>query len=136
VTLQNNTEKVSEEYSTFLKKGFEIVEEHLKNGDFNVKVFIREMSMSRSSVYRKVKAISGLSITEFIRYIRLKKAAELMIQTDIRIKEVSYEVGINDPRYFREQFTKLFGIKPSEYIKKYRRPLKRQVAYINSAYQG
>lgn len=136
VTLQNNTEKVSEEYSTFLKKGFEIVEEHLKNGDFNVKVFIREMGMSRSSVYRKVKAISGLSITEFIRYIRLKKAAELMIQTDIRIKEVSYEVGINDPRYFREQFTKLFGIKPSEYIKKYRRPLKRQVAYISSPFQG
>jgi len=124
VTLQSNDEKVSEEYSTFLKRGIEIVEEHLKDGDFNVKVFIRKMNMSRSTVYRKVKAISGLSITEFVRYIRLRKAAELMIQTDIQIKEVAYEVGINDPRYFREQFAKLFGVKPSEYIKKYRRPLK------------
>lgn len=124
VTLQSNNEKVSEEYSTFLKKGIEVVERHLDDGNFNVKEFIKEMGMSRSTIYRKVKAISGLSITEFVRYIRLKKAAELMIQTDIQIKEVAYRVGINDPRYFREQFTKLFGVKPSEYIKKYRRPLR------------
>lgn len=121
VTLQNNNEKVSEEYSVFLKKGIEIVERHLKDNDFNVKVFIQEMRMSRSNVLRKVKSISGLTISEFIRYIRLKKAAELMIQTDIQVKEVAEEVGINDSRYFRQQFNKVFGINPSDYIKKYRR---------------
>ncbi|WPV00720.1 two-component regulator propeller domain-containing protein [Mucilaginibacter sp. cycad4] len=121
VTLQSNNEKVSEEYSAFLKKATEIVELHLKDKDFNVKVLILEMRMSRSNVFRKVKSISGLSISEFIRYIRLKKAAELMIKTDIQVKEVAYEVGINDSRYFRKQFHKVFGINPSDYIKKYRR---------------
>lgn len=121
VTLQSNNEKVSEEYSVFLKKGIEIVERHLKDHDFNVGVFNEEMGMSRSNILRRVKSISGLTISEFIRYIRLKKAAELMIQTDIQIKEVAYEVGINDIRYFRQQFNKVFGINPSDYIKKYRR---------------
>ena len=77
--------------------------------------------MSHSNLFRRVKAISGLSISEFIRYIRLRKAAELMIQTDIQVKEVGYSVGIHDARYFREQFSKVFGLNPSEYIKKYRR---------------
>jgi len=121
VTLQSNNEKVSEEYSAFLKKGIEIVERHLKEDDFSVKIFIEEMGMSRSNVLRRVKSISGLTISEFIRYIRLKKAAELMLQTDVQIKEVAYEVGINDVRYFRQQFNKVFGINPSDYIKKYRR---------------
>ena len=83
------------------------------------------MGMSHSNVFRKVKAISGLSISEFIRYIRLKKAAELMIQTDIQVKEVAYNVGIQDARYFREQFSKIFGLNPSDYIKKYRRTFLR-----------
>ena len=121
VTLQSNNEKVSEEYSVFLKKGIEIVERHLQDSEFNVRIFIEEMGMSRSNVLRRVKSISGLTISEFIRYIRLKKAAELMIQTDIQIKEVAAEVGIYDLRYFRQQFNKVFGINPSDYIKKYRR---------------
>ncbi len=121
VTLQSNNEKVSEEYSAFLKKATAVVEQHLKDKDFNVKVLILKMGMSRSNVFRKVKSISDLSISEFIRYIRLKKAAELMIKTDIQVKEVAYEVGINDPRYFRQEFHKVFGINPSDYIKKYRR---------------
>ena len=125
VTLQGNNEKVPEEYSTFLKTGIEIVERHLEDKNFNVKVFITEMKMGRTNVYRQVRAISGLTITEFIRYIRLKKAAELIIKTDIRVMEVGYAVGINDPRYFREQFSKIFGINPSEYKKKYRRTFLR-----------
>lgn len=125
VTLQNNTEKVSEEYSVFLKKCIEIIEGKLQDDNFNVKVFVSEMGMSHSNLFRRVKAISGLSISEFIRYIRLRKAAELMIQTDIQVKEVGYSVGIHDARYFREQFSKVFGLNPSEYIKKYRRTFLR-----------
>jgi len=125
VTLQSNNEKVSEEYSAFLKKCIDIVDKHLQDEQFNVKVFVKEMGMSHSNVFRKVKAISGLSISEFIRYIRLKKAAELMIQTDIQVKEVAYNVGIQDARYFREQFSKIFGLNPSDYIKKYRRTFLR-----------
>jgi len=125
VTLQNNSERVSEEYSTFLKKCIEIVERHLKDEQFGVRQFAAEIGMSHSNLYRKVKAISGLSINVFIRYIRLKKAAELMIQTDHQIKEVAFMVGFQDVRYFREQFSKLFGSNPSEYVKKYRRTFLR-----------
>lgn len=125
VTLQNNNEKVSEEYSLFLQKCFRIVEKHLEDDQFNVRVFVKEMGMSHSTLFRKVKSISGLSISEFIRYLRLKKAAELMIETDIQVKEVAYKVGMQDIRYFREQFSKLFGLNPSEYIKKYRRTFLR-----------
>lgn len=121
VTLQNNNEKVSEEYSQFLKQCMEIIERHLQDEDFNVKAFVKEMAMSHSNVFRKVKSVSGVSISEFIRYIRLKKAAELMIESDVQIKEVAFRVGMQDLRYFREQFSKLFGLNPSNYIKKYRR---------------
>lgn len=125
VTLQNNNEKVSEEYSLFLKQCMEIIEKHLEDEEFNVRAFVKEIGMSHSNVFRKVKSVSGVSISEFIRYIRLKKAAEMMIETDVQIKEVAYRVGMQDLRYFREQFSKLFGLNPSNYIKKYRRTFLR-----------
>lgn len=125
VTLQNNNEKVSEEYSLFLKQCMEIIDRHLQDEEFNVKAFVKEMGMSHSNVFRKVKSVSGVSVSEFIRYIRLKKAAELMIETDVQVKEVAFRVGMQDLRYFREQFNRLFGLNPSEYIKKYRRTFLR-----------
>jgi AraC-like DNA-binding protein len=80
------------------------------------------MGMSRSNLFRKVKEVSGLSINVFIRFIRLRKGAEILINTDHNVNETAALVGIIDVQYFREQFTRLFGMKPSEYIKKYRKP--------------
>ena len=128
-TLMRNAQKDlngkidSDEYKGFLKKGIEIVETHLKDSHFDIKLFSREMGMGRSNLFRKIKAVSGLSTNQFIRYVRLMKAAELIIHTDIRIKEVAYEVGINDLAYFREQFVKAFGVTPSDYKKKYKQTL-------------
>ena len=78
------------------------------------------MGMSHSSLLRKVKSVSGQPVNIFIRSIRLRKAAELFINTDYSIKETAYTVGIRDIKYFREQFNKLFGMNPSDYVKKYR----------------
>ncbi|WP_207531772.1 two-component regulator propeller domain-containing protein [Desertivirga arenae] len=125
VTLKSNTEKISEEYSAFLRKCIEVVEKHLLDENFNVRNFALAMGMSQSNIFRRVKAMSGLTTSEFIRYIRLKKAAEIMISRDVQVKEVAYEVGFQDIRYFREQFSKIFGVNPSEYIKKYRRTFLR-----------
>ncbi|HPH32826.1 MAG TPA: helix-turn-helix domain-containing protein, partial [Chitinophagaceae bacterium] len=61
------------------------------------------------------------SANAFIRYIRLRKAAELFINSDYNINETAFYVGIKDIKYFREQFTRTFGMKPSEYIEKYRK---------------
>jgi AraC-like DNA-binding protein len=74
-------------------------------------------------LYKKVKAVSGLTVNVFIRYIRLRKAAELLITTDKTITEITYITGFNDMRYFREQFFELFKMKPSDYIKRYRKVL-------------
>jgi AraC-like DNA-binding protein len=81
--------------------------------------------MSHSYVYKKVRQISGQSITSFIRYIRLRKAAEIMIKTNCNVNQAAYQVGITDVKNFRVQFNKLFGMNPSEYIKKYREPFNK-----------
>ncbi|AYB31958.1 two-component regulator propeller domain-containing protein [Chryseolinea soli] len=123
ITLQQNAEKVSEEYRLFLRKCIQTVEDNLVNEDFTVAMFAKVMNMSHSNLYRKVKSMSGLSVNEFIRYLKLKRAAELLITTDSRIKEVAYTIGFENVQYFREQFTKLFTITPSEYVKRFRKKL-------------
>lgn len=81
--------------------------------------------MSHSNLYKKVKSISGQSVNGFIRFIRLRKAAELFINTSCNVNEAAFQVGMSDIKYFREQFNKLFGMNPSEYIKKYRKPFQK-----------
>lgn len=122
VTLNKNNLKVSPEYKEFIERCIAIVEEHLDDEDFSVKTLASEMAMSQSNLFRKVKSVSGQSVNVFIRFIRLRKAAELLITTDSNVRETAFQVGINNVQYFREQFSKLFGINPSEYIKKYRKP--------------
>jgi AraC-like DNA-binding protein len=79
--------------------------------------------MSHPALYKKVKAVSGLTVNVFIRYLRLRKAAELLINTNKSIVEITYITGFNDIKYFRSQFHKLFEMNPSDYIKRYRKVL-------------
>ena len=78
--------------------------------------------MSHSYLYKKVRLMSGQSIAGFIRYTPLRKAAELMNKDNCNVNEAAFQVGISDVKYFRRQFNKLFGMNPSENIKKYRDP--------------
>lgn len=121
VTLRKNDLRVSGEYKQFVEKCMAIVEANLDNEDFTIKVLAREIGMSYSSVYKKIRQVSGESLRGFVRFIRLRKAAELMINTSLNINEIGFQVGINDVKYFREQFNKLFGMNPSEYIRRYRK---------------
>ena len=121
ITLNKNDFKVSAEYKEFLDKCIAVVESHLKDKHFSVQTLLNEMGMSHSNLLRKVKSVSGQPVNIFIRSIRLRKAAELFINTDYSIKETAYTVGIRDIKYFREQFNKLFGMNPSDYVKKYRK---------------
>jgi len=120
ITLKSNTLRIPAEYKEFLERCITIVESHLEDEQFSIKNLSDEMGMSHSNLYKKIKAISDGSANEFIRYIRLRKAAELMLNSDFTVAEAAYKVGINNAKYFREQFSKLFGINPSEYIKKHR----------------
>jgi signal transduction histidine kinase/ligand-binding sensor domain-containing protein/DNA-binding response OmpR family regulator len=122
ITLQKNDGKVSVEYREFLDKCIKVVESHLDDETFSIKTLTTEMGMSRSSLYRKVNSVSGQSIIGFIRFIRLRKAAELMINTENNINEIASITGFNDIKYFRQHFSQLFGMNPSEYIRKFRKP--------------
>lgn len=100
------------------KKAYEIVEKNLNNPDFEVLDFARELGMSRTQLYRKINAISGQSVKEFIRIIRLKKAAELLLKREKNISEVAFTVGFNSLSYFTTSFTEYFGMNPTKYIDK------------------
>lgn len=99
----------------FLKQAIEIVEQNMTNTDFEITEFVESMGMSRSVIYRKIKAITDQSISEFIRTLKLKRAAQLIKQSDLNISEIAYELGFNDLKYFRESFKLLFKVTPTEY---------------------
>ncbi|RXK86014.1 two-component regulator propeller domain-containing protein [Filimonas effusa] len=121
VTLQQNTLRISQEYKEFIDRCIEIVEDHIEDDQFSIKTLAYELRMSYSKMNKKIKAISGQPANAFIRFIRLRKAAELFINANHNVSETAFMVGMKDVRYFREQFFKLFGMNPSEYIEKYRK---------------
>lgn len=99
----------------FLTKAIRIVENSISKAEFDASDFTSEMSMSRTVLYNKLKALTGQSLSAFIRNVRLKRAAQLMIQTEMNISEIAYTVGFNDLKYFRKSFKELFKILPSDY---------------------
>ncbi len=135
VTLQAHNLKISPEYKQFLDQCIMVVEQYLIDPEFNVSMLATEIGMSSSSLYNRIKSICGQSPNEFIRFIRLRKAAEMLITTDSTISETAYQVGMNDSKYFREQFFKLFGMNPSAYVKKYRKPFHNQLQVNKEAFQ-
>jgi signal transduction histidine kinase/ligand-binding sensor domain-containing protein/DNA-binding response OmpR family regulator len=122
ITFGTGKYKISDEYKEFLHNCMRIIEDHLTDEQFSIKVLATEIGMSHSNLYRKIKAISGQSVRDFIRYIRLRKAAEIFINTESNVNETALTVGFHDLKYFRSQFVKLYGLNPSEYMKKYRKP--------------
>ncbi len=107
--------KIASKDQEFLKKAIKIVEENLSNSDFGVDDLYRELGLSRTQLYRKLKGLVGQSANEFIRSFRLKRAAQLLKQQELTISEITYQVGFNDLQYFRYCFKKQFGSNPSEY---------------------
>ena len=122
ITLGAGKFKVSAEYKEFIENCMRVVEDHLQDDDFSIKVLAHELGMSHSKLYRKIKTVSGQSINSFIRFIRLRKAAEIFINTELNVNETATIVGINNIKYFRTKFFELFGVNPSDYIKKFRTP--------------
>ncbi|MBN1924948.1 MAG: response regulator [Prolixibacteraceae bacterium] len=101
-----------------VEKARKIVLQNLDNSDYNIDDFCTDLGLSRMQLYRKFKAITGMSANSFIRKIRLHKAAEMLQTGDYSVKEVTYDVGFIDLKYFRKCFNEEFGINPSEYAQK------------------
>ncbi|MEH0153373.1 two-component regulator propeller domain-containing protein [Limibacter armeniacum] len=101
----------------FLKDITQILETNIAEGNLTIDFFIKEMGMSHSVIYKKLKALTGMSFVEFARDFRLKRAAQLITQHKMNITEACYQVGFSDRRYFSQVFKQKFGMTPSEYKK-------------------
>ncbi|MGD9928471.1 MAG: two-component regulator propeller domain-containing protein [Mangrovibacterium sp.] len=106
------TNSVDEE---FLTRAYNILEKFYQNPDFSASQFASEMFVSRSLLYKKIKAITDLNITDFINSFKLKKAVVLIRENKQPISDIAFQVGFNDPKYFSRIFKKFYGMSPSEF---------------------
>jgi signal transduction histidine kinase/ligand-binding sensor domain-containing protein/DNA-binding response OmpR family regulator len=102
----------------FLRKAVEVVEKNIDDTELDIETFSKQMCVSRMQMYRKLSAITGMTVKEFIRDIRLKRAAELLDQKNLNVSEVAYAVGFKDLSHFRKCFREKFGMNATEYLKK------------------
>jgi len=103
----------------FVKKAVALVEANIGSSEFLVEDLCREMGMSRVYFYKKILSLTDKTPSEFIRFIRLKRAADLLEKSQMFVNEVAYQVGFNDPKYFRKYFKDEYGVSPNEYKKKF-----------------
>ncbi len=101
----------------FLQRAIEAVEKHMDNSEFDVNILAKETGVSRPVLYRKLPAITDHTPNEFIKVIRLKRAAQILEQVNLPISDVCYRVGFKTPKYFSRCFRDFFGVLPSEYVK-------------------
>ncbi len=104
--------------SQFIEKAIQLVNDNIHNEDFGIEVMVDELFMSQSTLFRKIKSLTGLSITAFIRSVRLKKAAQIILQSNMKLSQVAFEVGFNDYKHFKKSFQQQFNCLPSEYKQK------------------
>ncbi|MGB5437990.1 MAG: ATP-binding protein, partial [Maribacter sp.] len=102
----------------FLEKVQRVLDENLIESSFNSEAFSKAVHMSRMQLHRKLKALTGLTTSEFVRSQRLKLATHLLKQSQINISEVGYAVGFNDHAYFTKCFRETYQCTPSEFVKK------------------
>lgn len=99
----------------FMDKVTKIIEDRMTDSEFSVDVLAQEVGISRTGLFTKIKAVSGMTPNDFIRIIRLKKAAELLSQGDVQVSEACFEVGFSSPSYFAKCFQTQFGMAPAEF---------------------
>ncbi|MCW5518532.1 response regulator [Aureitalea sp. L0-47] len=99
----------------FIVRLKKVLDEKITEESFSVEEFSKDLHMSRMQLHRKLKALTGLSASEFLRTERLKLAYELLQNKELNINEVCYKVGFNNPSYFSKCFKEAFGILPTEY---------------------
>lgn len=116
--VENEEEEVdmmSQQDRRFLERLTEFMERNIDNGDLVVDDLVHEMAVSRSVFFKKLKSLTGLAPIEFIKEMRVKRAAQLIETGEFNMTQIAYMVGINDPRYFSKCFKQRFGMTPTEY---------------------
>jgi len=100
----------------FIKRLMGIINKNMDNSKFSIEILAQEVGISRTQLHRKLKEITGISTSDFIRNIRLKQAARLLIERKVNISQVAYATGFSNPTIFAVAFKKFYGCTPSEYM--------------------
>lgn len=98
-----------------MKKTLSIIEKNISDSDFSVEKLSNELGFSRVHLYKKMLSITGKTPVEFIRLVRLRRASQLLRESQLTVSEIAYQVGFSDPRYFSKQFKSEFKVLPSKY---------------------
>lgn len=98
-------------------KATNYIDDNISDSSINVEAMAKAMGMSRVQLYKKLLSITGSTPTEFIRQIRLRRAEQLLRESQMSVSEVAYKVGFNNPRYFSKYFKEMYGVMPSQYKK-------------------
>ena len=107
--------------AALMEKIMKAVNERLDDSDFNVEALADEVGLSRVQLHRRMKELTGITVGEFIRNLRLQQAAKLLASGDTTVAQVTYAVGFANPTHFATAFKKHFGVTPSEYLLKHQR---------------
>ena len=105
----------------FIQNAIKIVEDGMADNAFSVEMLATELCMSRSNLYKKLMAITGLGPTEFIRTIRIKRGRYLLETSQLQITEIAYMVGYSSLKSFSMNFKAEFGVTPSEFLRSRKR---------------
>jgi ligand-binding sensor domain-containing protein/signal transduction histidine kinase/DNA-binding response OmpR family regulator len=119
--IPNDKSKLINKEKEFLNRLEKVILIQLTQEDTNVNVISQSIGMSRTSLFRKIKAITGLNINQYVRRVKLNRALEIIKSGNTTISQVSYEVGFANIKYFRKLFKEQFGMLPSEVLKKNKR---------------
>jgi AraC-like DNA-binding protein len=98
-----------------IKDARQYVEDHISDTELTVEELSRSLGMSRVNLYKKLLQVSGKTPIEFIRIIRLRRAAQLLRESQLHVSEIAFEVGFNNPKYFARYFKDEYGLLPSAY---------------------
>ena len=111
------TEALSKLDNEFIEKITQLVEDNLSSEKIDITYLSDKMCMSGSTLYRKMKALTGLSTNEYIRKVKMQNAERLLLEGKYNISEIAYKIGMNSTGYFRQCFKDEFGVSPSDYLK-------------------
>lgn len=118
--VDSDTIRVSGMDEQFLKKALSEVEKNMNNPSWSVESFSEAMHMSHSQLFRKLKALTEMSVTDFIQTVRLKKAASLLEKNAGTVTEIAFQAGFNDASYFTKCFKKQYKVSPRSYALRYK----------------
>lgn len=105
----------------FLQRAIKCINEHLDDSDYDRERFAADMGASASTLYNKLRAMTGKNVTAFIRDIRIQTACKLAKENpDLRVSDIAYRVGFKDPKYFATTFKKVMGVQPRDYFERFR----------------